>query len=176
MRVPAGFVGAAALFGLLAGCAQPAHTAPSGPRTAAGPSQLPSACSKGNQRLTVSSQVVHPGDLATVSRNGSWPSGEIPGPVPLQSPGELGIESNQQFKPLYYIFASIAGMTKYSQDIAFGPTVAVAGAALPDKDFRIKVPDVSPGNYVIEFEYGLSSVRRPVTPINYLLCAQLSII
>lgn len=174
VRVSAGLVGVAVLVGLLAGCGQPARTAAPGSSTAAHGSQLPSACSKGHQQLVVDSQAVHSGELVTITRKGSWPDQEIPGQVPLQSPGQLGFYNDHVFKPLYYIFASIAGMAKYSQDIAFGPTVAVAGTALPDRAFRIRIPDVEPGSYVIEFEY-VTRAHRSGSPIDRMLCAQLSI-
>lgn len=65
---------------------------------------------------------------------------------------------NGHFKPLYYVFAVTAG-TSAGADVAVSFTDTIAGVGLTDMPFRVEIPNVHCGNYVIQFSYSVVDVR-----------------
>lgn len=195
MQIPAKLAGAAVLVGLIAGCAQPARPAPAvsqvaahATRTSSPVSRISSpvssmsvACASGGPQLVPDRHFVRAGDMITISRKGSWPIKGSPSAVTTGNPGLFGVDDDQWFRPLYYVFAVVSG-TQPSQgsafqpsDVAFAPAEVIAGTGLPDKALRIRIPDVKPGKYAIQFEYSAIHAHMTSGPTRYLLCARVSV-
>ena len=171
MKISAGFAGAAVFVGLLTGCAQPVHHVTSAPRITTHASRPSSVCAKGDQPLTPSRYAVHAGDVIRITYEGA--KGD-PAALNLGNPGLFGVGDNRQFKPLYFVFASTFD-NRVLQDVAYGPSVIIAGTGLPYNIFRIRVPEVGPGSYVVKFDYSVSGARSSRDPVNYSLCTRLTV-
>ena len=171
MNIPAGFVGAAVFVGLLAGCAQPVRPVTSGPRITTHASRPSSVCAKGDQPLIPSRYAVHAGDVIRITYEGA--KGD-PAVMNLGNPGLFGVSDNRQFRTLYFVFAGTFE-NRVLQDIAYGPSVIIAGTGLPYNIFHIRVPEVGPGSYVVKFDYSDSGTHSSYGPVKYSLCTRLTV-
>ncbi len=127
-----GLAAASAMSLAVAGCASPQSTGP------------PDCLAKFAMRAAPTT--VRPGDLVALSDNA--PAARPPG-VEFGDPGTLGTVSHGQYTPLWDLGAIRPGHLS-SNWPADNP---VAGAGIKNQPFRIRVPDVQPGRYLIQFEY-----------------------
>lgn len=180
----AGMVGTPVLaVGLIAGLVagvtgQPGGTGHRGVLTL--PPALPRGCFIGAPHLILSPAVARPDQLVGVSVRGAWPSGTPRDLVSRFSyAGQLGIVSGSRFIPRYFLLPGIPGALPHArstpvtggvQEIGPVPVWAIPGLAA-NRPFEIKVPRVSPGYYVMEFDsqpaYGQTKT--------YTLCATLRV-
>jgi hypothetical protein len=135
------------------------------------PPSWPKGCYTGAIHLKVSPGTARPGDLVTVAADGPWPGGN----VTTQSYGLLGTEKNGRFAATYNLAAIAPGVGR-QPNTPVGPSGAVAGVGLPDKPFRIQVPAVPSGDYLVQFSYSVApGAASSDGPKLYDLCTSLHV-
>ena len=132
------------------------------------PKQL--GCYSGDVRLTVVPGSVHPGQVARLAAIGTWHSRF----VASDSWGLLDSEINGHLMPIYNLAAIALGIPR-RQNVRVGPAVAIASVGLPNRPFRIEVPNVPDGIYTIEFTYSAAPTSSGTGPKVYDLCARLTV-
>jgi hypothetical protein len=93
---------------------------------------------------------VRPGDLVALSDNApaAWASN-----AQLGDPGTLGTVSHGRYTPLWNLGVIRPGHPGRNWRVGD----PVAGVGIYNQPFKIRVPDVQPGRYLIQFAYGYSS-------------------
>ena len=152
-------------FALATATAACTGTSSSPPRSA-----YPSGCSRAF-RLEVSAKSAVPKELLTVSAQGSWPTSD----VTTESYGLLGTVRSGRFVPSYNLAAIVPGIQN-GKNFPVGASGGVGGVGLPNKPFKIEVPPVSSGSYIVEFSYSAAPASNGgAGPKVYNLCALLHI-
>jgi hypothetical protein len=157
--------GTAGLLGLALATAAAACT---GTGSSPAHSAYPRGCSKAF-RLKVSANSASPGQVLTVSAEGRWRSSN----VETESYGLLGTVRSGRFTPIYNLAAIVPGLRQ--KNIPVGPSGGVGGVGLGNQPFRIKVPPVHSGSYVVQFLYSVPPTSANGGPKTYNLCALLHI-
>ena len=156
--------------GLLGFALATAATACTGTGSPPSRSAYPPGCSKAFQ-LVVSARSAAPSQLLTVSARGSWPTSD----VTTESYGLLGTVRGGRFVPSYNLAAIVPGIQN-GKNIPVGTSDGVGGVGLPNKPFRIKVPPVRGGSYIIQFSYSAAPASNSTGgPKVYNLCAPLHV-
>ena len=126
-------------------------------------------CYQGANRLIVTPSSVRPSQLVALRLQGPW-SHLAADRVGTENYGLLGRATHGKFVPLYNI-AVIAKGVEPGKDLPVPSGEGIGGVGLPDRPFRVRIPKVTPANYVLEFNYGvMQSTGRSKT---YLLCSRL---
>ena len=130
-------------------------------------------CYVGTFRLHISPANARPGQTVTLAANG--PRGPSGG-VGTESWGVLGAASDGHFAATYDLAAITPGL-RHQQNIPVGANGGIGGVGLPNRAFRIRVPPVPVGNYLIQFSYSVQSGSMGNTggPKSYTLCARLHV-
>ncbi len=131
-------------------------------------SAYPDGCSKAF-RLKVSANSASPGQVLTVSAEGRLRGSN----VETESYGLLGTVRSGRFVPIYNLAAIVPGLRQ--KNIPVGPSEGVGGEGLGIRSFRIQVPPVHSGSYVVQFLYSVPPASAGVGPKTYNLCALLHI-
>lgn len=160
-------VGPSAFLCLILGvsaCARgPASDAPGRP--------IAAGCYKGPARLIVMPQSGRTLQLATIKLEDQW-SRVAASRITTESYGLLGRAGKNRFIPLYNVAAISNGVT-VGKNFPVSGSEGVGGVGLPDRPFRIRLPKIATGSYVIEFNYTVTPKKgRNKT---YVLCSRLHI-
>lgn len=131
----------------------------------------PRGCHTGPVSLELGTATAHPGTLVTVSSKGRWASKN----VTTESYGLLGMNKDNHFAPIYNIAAIAPGIPR-QQNIPYGSPPGVGGVGLPNRQFRIRVPTVSNGTYIVQFSYSVAPTSSGRGPKRYNLCASLHVV
>jgi hypothetical protein len=131
----------------------------------------PRGCYTGPVRLELGTSTARPGTLVTVNSKGRWPSHN----VTTGNYGLLGINKDNRFVPVYNIAAIAPGIPR-GQNFPYGSPEGIGGVGLPDRQFRIRVPPVSNGTYIVQFSYSVAPTTNGGGPRQYNLCASLHVI
>ena len=130
-------------------------------------------CYVGTFHLRASSSHARVGQSVILAANG--PRAPAAG-VSTQSWGLLGTNSGGRFTATHNL-AAITAFEPHARNAPLG--VAIAGVGLPNRPFRIRVPPVPSGSYIIQFAYfaepgsmGNTSTRDKA----YTLCAPLHVV
>ncbi len=116
--------------------------------------------------MTAAPATVRPGDLVALSDNA--PAARA-SDAELGDPGTLGTVSHGQYTPLWNLGAIRPGQPSRNWP-AGNP---VAGTGIYNQRFRIRVPDVQPGRYLIQFEYGYHSASA--APVSGNVCVTITV-
>ena len=127
-------------------------------------------CYSGNIRLTVSPSSAHPGQIVSLRATGTWHSRF----VITDSWGLLDTTINGHLTPIYNLAAIAVGIPRH-QNVPVGPAGAIASVGLPNRPFRVEVPNTPSGLYIIEFTYSAAPASTGRGPKIYDLCAQLNV-
>lgn len=131
-------------------------------------------CYIGTFRLRVSPTHERPGQTVTLAANGPRaPSGG----VGTESWGLLGTAPGGHFAAIYNL-AAIAPGVQHQHNIPAGSSGGLAGVGLPNRPFRVQVPPVPSGSYIIQFAYSVdpgSMGNAGSGPKTYTLCARLRV-
>jgi hypothetical protein len=157
--------GTAGLLGLALATAGAACTGTGSPPSR---SAYPRGCSKAF-RLKVSANSASPGQVLGVSAEGRLRSPN----VETESYGLLGTVRSGRFVPIYNLAAIVPGL--HQKNIPVGPSEGVGGEGLGIRSFRIRVPPVHSGSYVVQFLYSVPPASANGGPKTYNLCALLHI-
>jgi hypothetical protein len=104
-------------------------------------------CYVGTFRLHISSTHARVGQSVTLAANG--PRAPAAG-VSTESWGLLGTDSGGHFAATYNL-AAITAFDPHARNVPLGS--ALAGVGLPNRPFRVRVPPVPSGSYIIQFAY-----------------------
>jgi len=129
-------------------------------------------CYVGTFRLHISPTHVRVGQTVTLEANG--PRASRAG-VSTESWGLLGTDSGGHFAATYNL-AAITAFDPHARNTPLG--TALAGVGLPNRPFRVRVPPVSRGSYIIQFAYSVepgSMGNAGPGDKSYTLCAWLRI-
>ena len=129
-------------------------------------------CHQGPQRLAVSPDPAAIGQVVVVTASGSWHVPDTIHDVTTESEGLLGKAAAGHFRAIYNIAVIVPGMA--SRNTRVGSPEGLSGVGLPNKPFRIRVPRVTPGSYLLKFPYTVAP-ESSGSPKTYQLCAKLSI-
>jgi hypothetical protein len=173
-----GVCGVAALVIAVAGCAGPGTAA--SPSVSARPSQRAASaiavqCSSRGPVLTVKPGTARPGQDVTVDAPGPWP-GSIPRrEIETSSFGTLAKASGRQLDALYYlgVIGGMPGGSVGRDDLPAKAGVILAGTGIGDRPFRVEIPAVPSGSYVVQFVYSI--IATPGKRPSYQLCAGLRV-
>ena len=130
-------------------------------------------CYVGTFRLHISPTGARPGQIVTLAANGPRRDGG----VGTSSWGLLGTTSNGHFAAAYNLAVIIPG-SQHQRNIPAGSGVLLAGVGLSNRAFRVEVPPVPSGNYMIQFAYSVVPGLMGNTgagPRSYTLCARLHV-
>ena len=127
-------------------------------------------CYSGDVRLTVGPGSGRPGQVVSLAAIGTWHSPL----VTSDSWGLLDGEVNGHLMPIYNLAAIAVGIPR-RPNVRVGPAGAIASVGLPNRPFRIEVPNVPAGIYTIEFTYSAAPTSSGTGPKVYDLCARLSV-
>ena len=131
-------------------------------------------CYVGTFRLHISSTHARVGQSVTLAANG--PRAPAAG-VSTESWGLLGTNSGEHFAAAYNL-AAIAPGIPHQRNVPVGPNNAVGGVGLPNRPFRVRVPPVPSGSYIIQFAYFVEPGSMGNAGRNekaYTLCAPLHV-
>lgn len=130
-------------------------------------------CYIGPVRLQASPNSAQPGSLVALQATGHWRARHAYD-VGTQSWGLLGTAAKGHFAATYNLAAIVPGL-QHDQNIPAGPSVALGGIGLRNFGFRVRVPPVHSGKYVIKFTYSvtLEALGRGIRIYN--LCAPLNV-
>jgi hypothetical protein len=130
---------------------------------------VPKGCYAGAFHLKIRPSVAEPGNLVIVDAHGPWDSRN----VGTESYGLLGIVKSGRFIPIYNLAAIVAGIRR-EQNVPVGPSGGVGGVGLPNRPFRIEVPPVPGGHYIVQFSYSIAPGKTGAEgPKLYDLCTSL---
>lgn len=129
-------------------------------------------CHPGPQRLAVSPDPATAGQVAVVTASGPWHVPDTIHDVTTESAGLLGRAAGGHFQAVYNIAVILPGMV--SRNTRVGSQQGLSGVGLPNKPFRIRVPPVTPGSYLLKFPYTVTP-ESSGSPKTYQLCAKFSI-
>jgi len=133
--------------------------------------QEPKGCYVGAYHLKVNPSNAGPDDLVTVTASGPWQSNN----VTTESYGLFGTDKGGRFVATYNLAAIAPGIQR-GKNVPIGPSGAVGGVGLPNKPFRVRVPAVPSGDYVVQFSYSVSpGASSSNGPKLYNLCASLHV-
>lgn len=133
--------------------------------------QEPRGCYVGAYHLKVNPSNAGPDDLVTVTASGPWQSNN----VTTESYGLFGTDKGGRFVATYNLAAIAPGIQR-GKNVPIGPSGAVGGVGLPNKPFRVRVPTVPGGDYVVQFSYSVSpGASSSNGPKLYNLCASLHV-
>jgi hypothetical protein len=116
--------------------------------------------------MSAAPATVRPGDLVALSDNA--PAARASG-AELGDPGTLGTVSHGQYTPLWNLGAIRPGQPSRNWPVG-NP---VAGVGINNQPFKIRVPDVRPGRYLIQFEYDYHLASAAPVPGN--LCVTITV-
>ena len=129
-------------------------------------------CYIGTFRLHISSTHARPDQTVRLAATGP---GTPSAGVITESWGLLGTASNGRFVASYNL-AAITPFLRHAHNAPLG--TILAGVGLPNRPFRVRVPHVPSGNYVIQFAYTVNpgSMGNPGPGAKtYTLCAALHV-
>lgn len=128
-------------------------------------------CYVGAYHLEVNPSTAGPDDLVTVTASGPWQGNNIT----TESYGLFGMDKGGRFVATYNLAAIAPGIQR-EQNVPIGPSGAVGGVGLPNEPFRVRVPTVPNGDYVVQFSYSVSpGASSSNGPRLYNLCASLHV-
>jgi hypothetical protein len=88
--------------------------------------------------------------------------------------GLLGTAAKGHFVTTYNLAAIVPGIY-HQQNIPAGSAAVLDGLGLPNIPFRVRVPPVHGGNYLIKFVYSVTPEALGTSPRLYDLCAALHV-
>ena len=116
--------------------------------------------------MSAAPTTVRPGELVALSDNA--PAARASG-AELGDPGTLGTVSHGQYTPLWNLGAIRPGQPSRNWP-AGNP---VAGVGINNQPFKIRVPQVQPGRYSIQFEYGYHPASA--APVSGNICVTITV-
>jgi hypothetical protein len=174
-----GVCGAAAVVIAVAGCAAPG-TAASPSVTARSSQRATSAitvqCSSRGPVLTVKPSTARPGQDVTVDAPGPWPRSSSRREIGTSSFGTLAKADGRQLDAVYYLGAISAETPQGAlgtEDFPAKSGLVLAGTGILDRPFRVAIPAVPSGSYVVQFVYTIMAAGHG--PSSYQLCAGLRV-
>jgi len=124
-------------------------------------------CSAGRYELYARPGVATAGQLVTLSSN-------APAPIYRAETGNWGllgtVTSGRKFVPAWNLAAIVTGLP-VTRNVPIGSSIALAGVGLPNRPFRVRLPDVAPGQYLIEFGYSIATDAAGQRRKFFTLCA-----
>jgi hypothetical protein len=126
-------------------------------------------CATHGPVLKLSTRSARTGQDVTVYAPGPWPRDLTRMDISVDTFGAFGKAVDGQFRPLFYLGSSAGGS---EVDIPVGSHVMLAGTGSTNDPFKVEIPPVPSGRYIIGFEYTI--ILRP-GPRNYELCASIDV-
>jgi hypothetical protein len=114
------------------------------------------------------------GEIVSLAASGPWHVPDVIHDVGTNSYGEIGTAKDGRFAASYYLAALVSGL-KQAGNIRYSPSAAVAGVGLPNRPFRVEIPPLSSGHYVIQFTYTIDMASGRERGKSFNLCANLRI-
>lgn len=130
-------------------------------------------CYTGPFELKASPGAAGKGQLVALSASGKWPVSDTVHDVGTESYGLLGTADGGRFVAKYNLGAIAQGVQR-EPNSPVGGSNALGGVGLPNRPFRIEVPAVSAGSYLVEFTYTVTPSGGG-KPRQYHLCAPLTV-
>jgi hypothetical protein len=155
----AAWAAGAALALCVGACTTPSQSSP-----------YPRGCYTGPLHLKLSTSTARPGDMVTVRSEGSWHSRN----TETENYGLLGTTKGGRFISVYNLAAITPG-TSSEHNFPVGSSNSIAGVGLPNRPFRIQIPPVSDGTYIVRFLYSAAPAGSNAGPKTYNLCTSLHI-
>ncbi len=153
LTVTGGAVAATALLVVLAGCGS-------------SPAGKSAACFKGRYQLTAQTPSARPGALVTLAANGPT----APDQATIES---WGVFETAAGDPLWNVEALTQGESAAGADVHARSNVTLGATGLRNIPFRVRVPTVGAGKYLIQFTYTFGQPRHRGK--NYQLCASIHV-
>jgi hypothetical protein len=151
---------------MLAGCASSPNSLPGARQPGRPAVKVSSAgCLTGTYRLDASPGSVHRSQLVTLSASGSRLASE----TSLDSWGSLGTARDGHFAGVWYLAAITPG-GQAAANIPAGSPNTLVGSDIPNVPFKIRMPDVPAGSYMIQWRYNTNAAVSGRSA-SYTLCA-----
>lgn len=157
-----------ALLSGAAGCAYARNTAQTS-------GSVPPGCYSGGLRLTVRPGSAHAGQLVTLHTN----TAQLAWLMETTNYGLFGGLKDGQFRPMYIVFAVPGRGKPHSHPVLpYRKRAVIAGTGLANRPFRVEIPRVPSGQYLIKFGYTVRPGGAKLAKVKagtYNLCAPVTV-
>lgn len=130
-------------------------------------------CYIGSVWLQASPSSAQAGTLVAITAEGHWRARRARD-VGTQTWGLLGTAAEGRFVATYNLAAIVPGIY-HQQNVPAGSAAALDSLGLPNIGFRVQVPPVPSGNYLIKFTYSVTPEAVGTAPRLYDLCTALHV-